>query len=109
MADDAPLSADLAWFLHAAELAPTIDAGFALEDVQHVEAAWQILDGDLGSFGWVVAMRDGRRLYLEYTMDDTGEGRPADLSVTPLAEGQTYPTLDDDTGVFWYRPDHINE
>jgi hypothetical protein len=54
-------------------------------------------------------MRDGRRLYLAYTIDDTEEGRPKDLSVTPLAEGQAYPDLDSSAGVYWYRPSHINE
>jgi hypothetical protein len=37
----------------------------AATPMRHVESAWQILDGDLGSFGWIVAMRDRRRLYLE--------------------------------------------
>jgi hypothetical protein len=107
--DDEPLPADLEWFLRAAEIAPTIDGGFALNDVQQVESAWLVLDGDLGSFGWVIATRDGRRLYLEYTIDDSEDGRPEDLCITPLAEGQTYPDMDNSAGVYWYRPDYINE
>jgi hypothetical protein len=39
----------------------------------------------------------------------TEEARPEDLSVTPLGEGQAYPDLDSSAGVYWYRPDHINE
>jgi hypothetical protein len=109
LADHGPLPIDLAWFLHAATVVPTIDGGFALQEVQYVESAWQIIDGDLGSFGWVVAMRDGRRLYLEYTVDDTKDERPEDLSVTPLGEGQDYPDLENSAGVYWHRPDHINE
>jgi len=45
-------------------------------------------------------MRNGHRLYLEYTIADTEEGRPEDLTITPLAEGQTYPDLDDSAGVY---------
>jgi hypothetical protein len=97
------------WFLQAAAKAPTIDDGFDLEKVRYVEAAWGFVDGDLASFGWVVAMRNGRRLYLEYTIDDTEKGRPEDLSVTTLAEGQTYPELDDNAGGYWYQPTRINE
>jgi hypothetical protein len=67
----------------------------------------------VSSFGWVVALRDGRRLYLEYTLSDIEgdvEGEPEEeLMIAPLAAGQEYPVLNDSTGVFWYRPDHIND
>jgi hypothetical protein len=74
-----------------------------LDDCRHV----------VSSFGWVVALRDGRRLYLEYTLSDLEgevEGEPdEELMIAPLAASQAYPVLDNDAGAFWYRPDHIND
>jgi hypothetical protein len=31
-----------------------------------------------------------------------------ELTLTELRPDETYPTLDDDSGVFWYRPDQLN-
>jgi len=102
------IAADLACFLRAAQLAPAIDDDFALAKVSRLEAAWQVDDMDDATFGWVVALSDGRRLYLEYTMDDAEAGRPEDLNVATLQDGQTYPELDRGADVQWYAPDHIN-
>src|SRR5882762_4784847 len=67
---DDSLPTDLQWFMQATEIATAIEEDFDLGDLKYVESAWQIVDGDLKSFGWVVAMVDGRRLYLEYTIVD---------------------------------------
>jgi hypothetical protein len=103
------IAADLAYFLRAAQLAPAIEDDFALANVRCLEAAWQINDMDHTTFGWVVALRDGRRLYLEYTMDDAEAGRPEDLHVTALQDSQAYPELERWEPVHWYVPDHIND
>ena len=66
------------------------------------------MDADLRSFGWVVAMVDGRRLYLEYTIEDTEDEGPEDLNITSLPEG-SYPKLDNKAARHWYKPNHINE
>jgi hypothetical protein len=73
-----------------------------------VESAWQIPDTVVSSCGWVLALKDGRRLYLEYTIDDTAPGLPEELEVVELRPDETYPALEDDAGVYWYRPDHLN-
>jgi hypothetical protein len=100
------MPADLACFLRAAELAREILEGFSIEDVTCVEQAWQVDDLDHASFGWVVALSDGRRFYLEYTMDDAEAGRPEDLDAAALSSGQARPDLDNE--VQWYDPVHIN-
>ena len=107
MPDNQPIN--VTSFLRACALAPTVDASFDPSDVTLIESAWQILDMAVSSFGWVVAMTGGRRLYLEYTLDDTKQGAPEELEVIPLAAGEPYPTLEDGAGVYWYRPDHINK
>jgi hypothetical protein len=103
------IATDLACFLRAAQLAPAIDSDFALAKVSRLEAAWQVDDMDDATFGWVVALSDGRRLYLEYTLDDAEAGRPEDLKMTALQDGRAYPELDRGADVHWYAPDHIND
>ena len=103
------IAVDLACFLRAVQLAPALDSEFALVKVSRVEAAWQIDDMDDTSFGWVVAMRDGRRLYLEYTMEDAEAGRPEEMQASVLPAGQTLSELERGAGVHWYTPDHIND
>jgi len=103
------IAADLACFLRAAQLAPTMQSDFALAKVGRVEAAWQVDTLDDATFGWVVAIRDGRRFYLEYTMEDAEAGRPEEFQVSALPDGRTYPELDRAPGVHWYTPDHINK
>jgi len=102
------LPTDLQWFMQATEIATAIEEDFDLGDLKYVESAWQIVDGDLKSFGWVVAMVDGRRLYLEYAIIDTEDEGPEDLNITSLPEGP-YPKLDNKVTRAWYKPNHINE
>lgn len=55
-----------------------------------------------------MTLKDSRRVYVEYKLDDRG-GRLADeLETTNLRPVQTYPELEDGTGVVWYRPYHLN-
>jgi hypothetical protein len=103
------IAPDLAYFLRAMQLAPGLEPDFVAANLRWLEAAWQIDDMDHTTFGWVVALCDGRRFYLEYTMDDAEAGRPEDLQMASLPGGQTYPELDGGAGVHWYPPDHIND
>jgi hypothetical protein len=59
----------------------------------------------------VVALADGRRIYLEYTMDDTASEMVEEIAVEPLAAGMERPDLAEMGyyGIYWYRPDHIAE
>lgn len=88
-------------FMRAADLARTCDEGFELGRIREIEAAWQIADLDHGSFGFILAMTDGRRLYWRYTSDDPDAGRIEDLEETELAASERPPGN-------WYRPDRLN-
>jgi hypothetical protein len=96
---------DLACFLRATELAHAIEPGFLRADVTDIEAAWQIDDLDHTSCGWVVALTGGRRVYLTYTMEDAEAGRPEEVALESVAEGQALHELE--PGIEWYKPDHM--
>jgi hypothetical protein len=53
-------------------------------------------------------MRDGRRLYLEYTAERTGEHMIEDLSIAPLSARET-PAPECCANVSWHRATHINK
>lgn len=106
MPDPVQMPVDLACFLWAVGLARQSVPDLSLKAVKRVEAAWQVDDLDHATFGWVVALRDGHRFYLEYTMDDAEAGRPEDMSVAALPDGQVHPALENE--VHWYEPVHIN-
>jgi hypothetical protein len=93
-------------FARAADMARTLDERFELAWIAEIEAAWQTADLDNGTFGFVLAMADGRRLYWLYTADDAEAGRPEDFNVVELAAGDT-PSAPDDAR--WYDPDRLNK
>ena len=101
---------DLATFLRALKLGAVPENGYgvAIDDIALVESAYRILDTVATSHGWVLALKDGRRLYLEYTLDSTRRGSPEELEIATLRPEQSVPALKSGTGVDWYRPDHIN-
>jgi hypothetical protein len=85
------------------------EAGYIdADDIALVEPAWEISDTLVSSYGWVIALKRGQRLYVEYTLDDSAPGLPEELEVVELADAETYPALETETGVTCYRPNHIN-
>lgn len=104
------LPIDLQHFLNAVLIAAETEGGFGLDDVARVEEAWEIADSVVTSHGYVVALADGRRLYLEYTVDDTAGEMAEEIAIEPMAAGMERPDLaETGVGVYWYRPDHIND
>lgn len=101
-------ASELAAFLRALFLAGEVARGLDAHDIALVEAARSIPDTAVPSHGWVLALKDGRRVYVEYTLADSGGRLAEELETTDLRPEQTYPELEDDTGVVWYRPDHLN-
>ena len=108
MADQDIPAADLTAFLRALELAGETGLPLRAEDISLVESAWSIPDTVVSSHGWVVALKDGQRFHLELTEDDSPAAGREELKLTEMRPHETYPELDDDRGVFWYWPDHIN-
>jgi hypothetical protein len=92
-------------FARAADLARTADESFALAGIAAIEAAWQRVDLDNGTFGFILQMADGQRLYWRYTAEDTEAGRPEDLEVAELAAGEM-PASEGEAR--WYSPDRLN-
>ena len=97
----------LGYLREAIALSAATAHGFRLADVVFVPWAWQIIDGSRVSFGWVVRLRGGRRLYLQYEVDEAGRRVPQDLVVRPLDGGEEHPKLSD-PGVHWFVARHVN-
>ena len=97
----------LGYFREAIALSASTAHGCRLPDVVFVPWAWQIIDGSRASFGWVVRLRGGRRLYLQYMVDEAGRGEPQDLVVRPLGPGEERPVLND-PAVHWFEARHVN-
>lgn len=100
-------SSVLGYIREAIALSASTAHPFRLADVVFVPWAWQIIDGSRASFGWVVRLRGGRRLYLQYTVDEAGGRVPQDLVVRPLEPGEERPALSD-PGVHWFVARHVN-
>ena len=45
---------------------------------------------------------------LEYTLVNRDDVTDEALDIRELRSDEKHPVLEDDTGFFWYRPDHIN-
>ena len=90
--------------LDATDCAAHEDNGFALNDVDRVESYWEMLDSLSTAHGFVLALRDGRRVYLQLVVDEYGEDEAGvELQILPM-RGERYPELkgggfvwDDDT------------
>jgi hypothetical protein len=94
------------YFGPAIELLAPLVKGFAPSNIQSVPLAWQIVDGNVSSFGWIAVLLGHRRVYFQYTVDETA-GQPEDLLVRELAAGEAVPELDD-PAVVWFEPRHVD-
>jgi hypothetical protein len=82
MADDA-LPLDLAAFLRALGVSEEYGRGrIDPDEIVLIETAWEIPDTVVSSHGWVLSLQAGRRVYLEYTIDNTRSGGVTE-EVTP--------------------------
>jgi len=62
-----PLPTELTALLEAIEWAEERGA-FAPTDVERVEAFWELLEDDADAHGFILVLRDGRRVYLDFFM-----------------------------------------
>jgi len=100
-------SRDFGYLAEAVRLAAFLKHGFRLADVADVPSAWQTIDDSTSFMGWIVVLHDGRRIYLQYSVDEAGSGLPQDVRLQTLAPGQRPPTPED-LPVTWFEPHHVN-
>ena len=105
--------ASLLYFFRALEIAPARPSGFGRDEVERVEAAWEAIHGDWISCGYIVALRSGRRAYLQY---DFGEHLREDDSVELVEQVDLLPIAAERAprlqggGIKWTdEVQHINE
>lgn len=106
--DSFTLPIDVQHFLNAMLfVAEREDDGFGLHEIVRVEEAWEIVDADIASHGFILALEDGRRVYLEYTLDHFEGCAQEEIDLVELAPGMERPDLSEGGGVNWYRPERI--
>lgn len=99
-------SRDLGYFAEGVRIASLLDGGFVLADVEDIPAAWQTTNGSLSLMGWIVALDDGRHVYLQYSVDEAGSGLPQEVRLRDLSSGE--PAMLADLPVAWFEPHHVN-
>lgn len=87
-----PLSPALRALLSATELTPDMERGFALMDVGGVESFWEIIDTDSTAHGFVLRLRTGRRVYLQYILDQSRPEPADEVQILPMRR-ERYPHL----------------
>ena len=85
--------------LRALELAAADGWGYGAPDVGRVEAYWELLDDDSIAHGFVLALRDGRRLYLQYVAAYEGDDVEEDVQTLPMRD-ERYPPIEGG-GIAW--------
>jgi hypothetical protein len=90
--------------MDAVESAGEEGSGFDLLDIERVEAFWQQIELHSTAHGFVLTLRDGTRVYVQY-ITATDDEKPVEDIVVLLLGGERYPDLrgtdlvwDDDTG-----------
>ena len=100
--------ADIGYFELALAMAIEHPNGFTRDALMTVEAAWRNANSAVATLGWIVDLKDRRRLYLVLVAVGI-EDEEDELTITVLEVGQPYPGLEGHPGAYWYRPDFLNE
>lgn len=82
-------------FMQTLHRVASLEDGFAPADVEAAEAAWHSHGDDdiLWEGGYVLRLRDGRRVYVESCSGQGDWADDATVSVEVLGHGQRYPEL----------------
>ncbi len=77
---------------HALDVLDADTHSFSRDDMEHVERFWSFSEMDSSSAGFVVALRDGRRAYIDF-LHWHGFEQDEDFRITAsfLASGQAFP------------------
>jgi hypothetical protein len=85
--------------MRACEVGRAERVGPALLEVDRVESAWELIDDASTAHGFVLALRDGRRCYLQYVMTADAGAIDEDVVALPMRD-ERYPDLKGG-GVVW--------
>jgi len=88
-----PLPLSVTSLLRALKLASLHGWGFGAVDVARVEASWEQLDDSSTAHGFVLALRDGTRRYLQYIATYDGDGGDEDVQTLPMGD-ERYPPIE---------------
>jgi hypothetical protein len=102
-----PDSGGLGYLVEAVAIGAGLAEGFRLRDLACSPAAWQFIDGAVNTYGWVCVLRDGRRAYIEYRVDEDRGAHPENVVVRTLGSDEELPALED-PAVVWFEPRHVN-
>jgi len=94
-----PIPSPLQALLDAAEFASELQGGFDLLDVRNVEAFWEVIDAFSTAHGFVVALADRRRVYLQLIVDHSQDEPSEELQILPMGD-ERYPQLEGG-GIEW--------
>jgi len=100
-------SGSYGYFPDALEQAAPANQDLRLDGVMLVPWAWQITEGSVATFGWVVHLWTGERVYLEYRVDEAGRRAPENLAIRTLRDGEDRPAPSD-PDAYWFEPIHVN-
>jgi hypothetical protein len=88
MAASQPVT-DIHLFMRALALAVT--RGLAPRDIQCVEARWTLARDDVLAAGFILALPERRRVYLEYSRDEARPELAEHIALEPLDPATLYP------------------
>ena len=86
--------------LRALDLASDEGWGFGALDVERIEATWEMLDDSSTAHGFVLSLRGGRRVYLQYVATYADGEMDEKSEIIELGD-KLYPFPDGEGGVAW--------
>ena len=97
----------MGYFLEAVTIGAELADGFRLGDLAFAPAAWRRVGAVGDTFGWVCLLRDGRRAYLQYRVDEQHGPYPQNVAVRTLADSEELPAVDEPA--IWFEPRDVNQ
>jgi hypothetical protein len=74
--------------------------GFGLLDVERAEAVWELLEGDSTAHGFVLVLRGGRRVYLQYVASYSDGEMDEEITTLSMGGDERYPPIQGG-GIVW--------
>lgn len=100
---------DIYYLDHALVLARelAVPHRFELEEIERVLGVWEQIDGHLSTFGYDILLKESRRRYLQYTLDEADDQATEEIVIEPLAIDGARESIG--SVPHWSDAHHINE